>query len=85
MVHGLLEISETDLYEGCIYGKQHKQSFPSGGALRASSPLDLVHTDICGPMQAKSFGGSMYFLLFTDDYIRISWVYFLKHKGEAFT
>ena len=37
-----------------------------------------------GPMNTKSFGGSQYFLLFTDDYSRMSWVYFLKLKSETF-
>ena len=35
-------------------------------------------------MQTVSLGGSKYFLLITDDYNRMSWVYFLKAKSEAF-
>ena len=35
-------------------------------------------------MQTKSLGGSIYFLLFIDDYSRMSWVYFLQHKSETF-
>ena len=35
-------------------------------------------------MQTKSLGVSIYFLLFIDDYSRMSWVYFLQHKLETF-
>jgi len=46
--------------------------------------LELIHADLCGPMQTNSLGGSHYFLLFTDDYTRMSWVYFLENKLETF-
>ena len=39
--------------------------------------------DVCGPMLTKSFGGSRYFIKFTDDYSRCCKVYFLKEKSEA--
>lgn len=72
------------LYEGCVRGKQHRDSFPDGKSQRAHQQLQLVHTDICGPMQTISHGGSRYFLTFTDDYSRKTWVYLLKQKSEAF-
>ena len=83
MVFGLPKIGSLDLCEGCVYGKQIRKSFPVGKALRASECLELIHADLCGPMQTKSLGGSRYFLLFTDDYSRMSWVYFLENKSEA--
>lgn len=46
--------------------------------------LELMHTDICGPMQTRSLGGAYYFLLFVDDCTRFSWVYFLSKKSPAF-
>ncbi|TYK28117.1 putative gag-pol polyprotein, identical [Cucumis melo var. makuwa] len=36
------------------------------------------------PMQTKSLGGSFYFLIFIDDYSRMSWIYFLKSQSETF-
>ena len=84
MVHGLPKIQPFDLCEECIYGKQTRKSFPSGKAWRALICLELVHADLCGPMNTESFGGSYYFLLFTDDFSRMSWVYFLKSKSETF-
>ena len=79
MVFGLPRIDSTNLCEGCIYGKQTRKSFPVGKAKRASHCLELIHADLCGPLQTKFLGGSIYFLLFIDDYSRMSWVYFLQH------
>ena len=36
------------------------------------------------PCETKSLGGSIYILLFTDDYTCYSWVYFIKAKAQAF-
>ena len=35
---------------------------------RAGGPLDLIHTDICGPMSMHARGGFIYFITFIDDY-----------------
>lgn len=43
-----------------------------------------MHADLCGPMTTESLGGSKYFLIFTDDFSRMSWVFFLKLKSETF-
>ncbi|GKV51061.1 hypothetical protein SLEP1_g57737 [Rubroshorea leprosula] len=84
MVYGLLSIVPIDdVCEGCVYGKQHRNAFPVGKAWRAKEPLELVHVDICGPMRNLSLNKSKYFLLFTDDFSRMSWVFFLVHKSEA--
>lgn len=82
MVVGLPKIDTLEFCDGCVYGKQHKASFPVGKAWRASECLELVHADLCGPMSADSLGGSRYFL--TNDYSRMSWVYFLKFKSKTF-
>lgn len=66
----------------CCEGKQCRLPFKSTGQ-RSSDLLDIVHTDICGPMENVSLGGSRYFLLFVDDYSRMTFVYFLRHKNEA--
>lgn len=80
----LPKIAEHESCEACVMGKQARQSFPAGRAWRASRKLQLIHADLCGPIQTKYLGGSRYFLLFVDDYSRLCWVYFLKHKDETF-
>ncbi|CAL2240562.1 unnamed protein product [Prunus armeniaca] len=69
--------------DGCMQGKQHRDSFPLESNWRATSLLELVHTDICGPMKTESLSGNKYFLLFTDDCTRMSWVYFIRNKSSA--
>lgn len=66
----------------CCEGKQTRLPFPTG--TRATTVLEIVHADVCGPMETKSIGMSRYFLLFVDDYSRMSFVYFMKEKNEVF-
>ena len=85
MVKGLPLIENPDsLCEGCILGKQHKESFPSGKSIRAKTTLEIVHSDLCGPMQTPLLVRNHYMLTFIDDYTRKTWVYFLKLKCEVF-
>eukprot|EP00253_Pinus_taeda_P024602 PITA_24602 len=85
MVKGLPLIEKPDsLCEGFILEKQHRESFPSGKSIRAKAPLEIIHSDLCGPMQAPSLASSQYFLAFIDDFTRKTWVYFLKNKSEVF-
>ncbi|KAK8913818.1 hypothetical protein KSP39_PZI024059 [Platanthera zijinensis] len=85
LVRGLPVVEKTEkLCEGCIFGKHSRSSFPKDGAWRASRPLQLVHSDVCGPMRTTSIGGSRYILTFTDDFSKQTWVYFLQEKSEVF-
>ncbi|EOY19734.1 Copia-like retrotransposable element, putative [Theobroma cacao] len=68
----------------CQYGKQSKKPFPKQAKWRATQKLQLVHTDIGGPMMTASLSGNKFYLLFIDEFSRYCWVYFLKHKAEAF-
>jgi transposase InsO family protein len=84
MTHGLPDIQEQkSICEAYQLGKQTRVVFPDN-AYRALSKLQLVHTDVCGPMHNESLNGSKYFLLFVDDYSRYCWVYFLKSKSDVF-
>ena len=69
---------------GCALGKNTKKSFPSSDS-RAKGILDLVHSDVCGPMTVASLGGFMYFTTFIDDFSQKTWIYFLKKKDEVFS
>ncbi|MCO5551146.1 hypothetical protein L7F22_004643 [Adiantum nelumboides] len=51
---------------------------------KRDTQLALVHRDLCGPMSNLSLEGAAYFITLIDDYSRKVWVYFLKHKDEAF-
>ena len=72
------------LCEGCIFGQQHRESFPTRKSIRAKAPLEIFHSYLCGPMKTPSILGSHYMLTFIDDFTRKVWVYFLKYKSEVF-
>lgn len=70
--------------EFCQEGKQSRLPFPKEGS-RAKKVLELIHSDICGPLEVKSVGGARYFLTFVDDYTRKVFIYLLKNKSEVFS
>jgi Integrase core domain/GAG-pre-integrase domain len=72
----------TEICESCVYGKSHRLPFPKKSSSRASGILDLVHSDVCGPMPVNSMGGSRYFMTLTDDHYRWSDIFCLKNKSE---
>lgn len=84
---GLLDrkkISTLDMCEECVYGKAKRVSF-SVAIHDTKDKLDYVHSDLWGaPSVPLSLGKCQYFISFIDDYSRKTWVYFLKHKDEAF-
>jgi transposase InsO family protein len=73
-----------DICPDCMAGCQHRERFPKASSHRTFQVLALIHTDLVGPLKVASLSGSRYFIVFTDDFSRKSWVYFLKTKGEAF-
>ena len=67
----------------CYSLQWFKQSSPLSKGQR-SLKLELVHTDVCGPMSVQARGGYEYFITFIDDYSRYGYVYLMRHKSEAF-
>lgn len=69
--------------ETCTGGKLHRSRFETSKS-QTKEPLGLVHSDVCGKMKEKSLGGAEYFLTFTDNHTRYSWIYPLKTKDQVF-
>lgn len=69
--------------EVCIKGKMYRNPFPKKSS-RVSGMLELIHSDVCGPMRVASIGGTRYFVEFIDDHTRWCEVRFLKSKDEVF-
>ena len=68
----------------CVLGKHHWDIFDKRASWHASALLQLVRSDLCGPLPKVLFFGFKYFLTFIDDYSRHTWVFFLKLKSEVF-
>ena len=56
---------------------------PFGKTIRAQIPLQLVHSDICGPMNVRAKHGTSYFITIIDDFTRFGYVYLISHKYDA--
>ena len=69
--------------EFCLFGKQHRVSFniPS---TRKPNVLDLVYSDVYGPIDVETLGGNKYFVTFIDDASQKVWFYVLKTKDQVF-
>jgi hypothetical protein len=58
MVNSLPLVSCRDgVCAGCVLGKHHRDSFEKRASWHASGPLQLVHSDLCGPLSSPSFSG----------------------------
>lgn len=81
-----INVSATanEVCEPCVFGKQTRSSFPRNKMPRSKRILELVHTDVWGPLKTTAYDGSRFFVTFTDDYSRASMVYFMQHKSEVF-
>lgn len=66
----------------CVEGKHKRESFPLSKT-KTTETCEIIHADICGPMETQSLGNAKYFLLIVDDFSKYRYVYFLKHKSEA--
>ena len=78
-----LDYESLDACEPCLMGKMTKTPF-SRTMERATELLEIINTDVCGPMNIEARGGYRYFLTFTDDLSRYGYIYLMKHKSETF-
>jgi hypothetical protein len=85
MITELLDINFFEGFcEGCVHGKHPEKKFKKGKAHKASSPLDLIDSDLMVPFPHPSNNKERYMLTFLDDYSCYNWVFFLRHKFEVF-
>jgi transposase InsO family protein len=69
--------------ESCVVGKMHKLPFNKKQEKRSTEILQLVHSDVCGPMEEVTHGGYRYFVTFLDDFSHVVVVYLLRSKSEV--
>jgi transposase InsO family protein len=73
---------------GCTVGKAHRLPFPAQASHRSERPLELVHSDVCGPVvvehelsDGRQLVRKWYVLTFVDDYSRELWVAITADKS----
>ncbi|CAM8957622.1 unnamed protein product [Rhodiola kirilowii] len=64
------------------FAKHHRLSSSPRVNNRASTPFELVHSDVWGPCPVPSVPGFRYFVTFVDDFSRMTWIYFMKSRSE---
>lgn len=85
MVKGLnVTMPKTIECVTCAVNKIAATPYKNYANVQTKNILELVHTDLCGPIGVKSVGGSSYFITFIDDYSRYISTYFLKNKSDAY-
>ena len=68
--------------DACVQGKmsQYQNRKPDH---HATAPLQLVHSDLAGPITPESKEGHKYAMVVVDDYSGALCVYFLKNKSDV--
>ena len=79
---GVNVLDDNVFCAACVQGKQQRSSFKSRKQ-RATTQGEIIHADLCGPMEVNSLGEAKYFMCFTCDFTRYRIVVFLKEKSEA--
>lgn len=85
MVTGIdtTHVSHRRTCEACIYRKMTKLPHKENRK-RAKYPLELIHTDLCGPITPVAWNGGKYFVTFIDDYTHFVEIYVMERKNEVF-
>ncbi|GJS60942.1 retrovirus-related pol polyprotein from transposon TNT 1-94 [Tanacetum coccineum] len=85
IVNGLpkLKFIKDHMCSSCELGKAKRKSFHTKTTPSSKRRLQLLHMDLCGPMQVESINGKKYVLVIVDDYSRYTWTHFLRSKDET--
>jgi len=73
---------EKEICGTCAIGRQHREAM-TGPLEKAVELLEVVHSDIGGPMQVNTISGERYFITFIDERSGRIAITLLKSKNEA--
>jgi hypothetical protein len=73
--------SKDSVCDACACAKAHQLPY-SFSSSHSSTPLELIYSDVWGPV-IDSFGHKKYYISFIDDYSKFNWIYLLRHKSEV--
>ena len=62
---------KNSICEPCQHGKQTRVKFKTKEH-STTRPLELVHTDLCGPTRSKGLNNEEYLMLLVDDFTRMT-------------
>src|ERR1700677_1755559 len=76
--------SAPSVCRGCAVAKSMCQPFSPSKSKQTTEILQVVHSDLAGPLQTRSIQGSTYIATFIDDHSKHAILYFLKSKDQLF-
>ena len=59
------QAKHEEVCKGCVKGKNTKNTFPSSDS-KEKGILEIIHSDVCGPMSSNSLSGYVYYVSFID-------------------
>jgi hypothetical protein len=74
----------THVCGDCMMGKQHKAKIPKENSTKSTRKNESINSNLCSPFLEASLGRSKYIVVFTNDFNRKSWTFFLKAKSGTF-
>lgn len=77
-----LKTNKVEFCDSCARNKLTRSKF--GIRTKAKRLLEIIHTDVAGPINPISHDGCKYFVTFIDDYSNFVYVYGIKNKSEVF-
>lgn len=79
----VLDVDKLEnIYEICQKAKQTRTKF-NNQRRTTSRLLQIVHTDVCGPISPSTWNGKRYFITFLDDFTHYTEAYLIKSKDEV--
>lgn len=86
LVDGVVFNDNGNEIKNCVTCCESKQTrLPFDERKRETTDiLQLIHSDVMGPMETQSLGGAKYIVSFVDDYSKKVYVYFIRGKDEVF-
>ena len=80
---GPLKRTSKNICESCIFGKHSRKSFPPRIEERSTRVLELIHSDVCGPLTPPTWDEKRYFVTFVDDHTHFLMVYLIANKSDV--
>jgi hypothetical protein len=77
-----LDFSDFDTCVDCVKGKLTSKTRRQKDG-RSENVLELIHTDICGPITLATLGNYRYFITFIDDYSHYGHIELIREKSES--
>ena len=76
-------VNKWETCSGCLLGKKTRVGYMPKSPDQEKKLLQVIHSDVCGPMQTPNLSGKSYFATFIDEYSHYCVVFLIKNKSEV--